>query len=73
MQAEAEVGAWEDEKCFHEDVGDGFFFRQVGVELVAVFGEVAGELAWFVNKRGRKECGVNGDCSFKSVTKEVAS
>lgn len=35
MEAEGEVGGGKDGQGLDEDVGDGFVFRKVGVELIS--------------------------------------
>lgn len=35
VEREREVGGWEDGQGLDEDVGDGFVFGEVGVELVS--------------------------------------
>lgn len=58
-EAEAEVGGGEDGQRLDEDVGDGLFTAEVGVELVAVLLVCqSSAVAASVQCRNRKECGV---------------
>jgi hypothetical protein len=45
MECETEVWSWEDGERFNEDVGYGFVFGEMGVELISV-GFEKGWLVW---------------------------